>query len=821
MRNMLFFIIILIFSIGETALAGTFAGRLIDSEGEPIIGATVQTDIKGVYDISDEMGQFELNSKNEQLSYITFSHVSYQPLMMKISKFINKQDVVLSPAVYKSQNIRVTAMRAEAGLTPSAFADFTADDVARDYTVGDFPLLLESTPNMYAYSYTGGATGASDFKIRGFDYKRIGVYVNGIPLNDPEDRFTYFYDLPDFASDVADIQVQRGVGNSLYGDASFGGSINIASESFSNERKISLSSGYGAFMADGKAIGDIRKNSLEYTSGIIDGRWSFAGRYSKLYSDGYREGAWYDGWAYFFSLSRIDPKMLTTVNLYGGPMKAHLAFDGIDRDHINDDRRYNPATYKNEIDDFNQPHYELHNTCNLSENITLNNTLYYIRGEGYYEQFKEDQYIGEYNIDTSMLVDVSQNEINIIRQKWVTKNQYGWNSSLKWNHNRGTAIFGSALYYFDSEHWGDVIWAENVSDAIDRPHQYYQYSGKKISSSIYALENYSLSGKFKLMGNLQLRYLNYNFDQTRLGALPGYNYSIDWLFLSPRLGLTYFPIHSLSVFGSFGISSREPADMSIYDAEDVSAIPQLRIENLTVSGSDTTYHFGDPFAKPERLYDFELGADYRTERFRIGLNLFWMEFKNEIIYNGALDDNGLPRLGNADRSVHTGAEFDAAANITSTFRISGNLSYNHNRFKEYTAYNDINYDGSVIDTVDYSGNPVAGFPDYLGNITVDWNIRPVRLVYRFRAVGKQYVENGKNEDFAIDNYTVSSLTASASLGKLSGIGKLSLMATVNNLFNAKYEQSGYAYIWYGDEWVAEYYPAAERNFYIQLKWELE
>jgi len=806
--------------IATPLAAVTYRGQVVDRDGHPVAGVNIVGNRSEVNAITDDDGLFEITADN--VKYLTFSHVSYQPQLVNLTGKENTlQKIILEATVYPGQNVRVTAMRAISRLTPVAFADITDDDIARDYTLEDFPILLETTPNMYTSSFTGGLAGASDYKIRGFDSKRIGVYINGIPLNDPEDRFTYFYDLADFAAEVADIQVQRGVGNSLYGDATFGGSINIASAGLERARKISLSTGYGAFMAGDEIVSEMNKQSVEFSSGLIDGRWSLAGRYSKMYSGGYRENAWYDGWAYFLSLSRLDDNMTTVINLYGGPMKAHLAFDGVGRSKLSENRRYNPAWYENEIDDFNQPHYELHNTYRISEGLTLKNTLYYIRGKGYYEQYKDDRDIYEYNIGTDELADPGLTEINLVRQKWVAKNQVGWNPRLDWEHHRGTASFGASVYYFDSEHWGQVIWAENVKNNLNPRHRYYEYFGTKYSASVYALEYYSLSEKIRLMGNLQLRYLKYDFDQARLGALPGHQYNIDWVFLSPRAGVTYLLDESTDLYVSVAVASREPADVTIYDAEDVAAFPQLEIESFNVSGlSDTMYNFGGPLVDPERVYNIEVGANYRRDNYRAGLNLYWMEFKSEIIPSGGVDDDGRPRIGNADRSVHAGVELDGAVRLFDYLTVEANASASYNRLKKYLVYNDADWDGVAEDTIDYADHPTPGFPEFIANLTLDYKRDPIRLVYRLRGIGKQFIENSANEDLAIGKYMVSSVSASYRLGRPADLGRFTLSARVENLFNEKYEMSGYAYEW-GGTLYGEYYPAAERSFFVQLKWDLE
>ncbi|SYZ74470.1 putative TonB-dependent transmembrane receptor protein [Candidatus Zixiibacteriota bacterium] len=811
-------LILMLFAISGAA-ASQLTGRVVDNHGRAIPGVNVLTDQTSLNSVTDSTGNFALVYTGMGPTHITFSHISYQPAMIAVKPgTVAALEITLQPAILPGQKIVVTANRAVSGVSPMTYSDFSNDDIKRDYAITEFPLLLETTPNMYSYADAGGGLGYSYMKIRGFDDKRISVYINGVPLNDPEDQATYFVDIPDFAADVTDIQVQRGVGNSLYGEASFGGLVNIASNGLERPRKVTLTTGWGGFYAGSDFVSQMRKNSVEYTSGLLDGRWSLSGRYSNQYSGGYRLNSWYNGWAYYLSLSRLDPKMTTTLNLYGGPMKMHLAYYGIGRVTEKIDRRTNYLTYPDETDNFNQPHFELHNTYRVNDKLILHNTLFYITGKGYYEQYKTDQSYNEYNIFPEATVD-STTQGNIDVQKWVTKSQFGWSPRLDWDHGRGNLSVGGSFYYFHSDHWGDVIWAQGLTPTVGPEHRYYEYFGKKYWSSSYINEYYTLSDHIRLMGNLQLKYLTYNFDGTPIGLLPGYKYKLHWLFLSPRGGITYRFHDNADMYFSTSVSSREPEDVTIYDAEEVGTRPALQIKSIRViSPGDTSFVFGDPFIKPERVYDFELGGHLRGEKFNFGANLFWMEFRHEIVPEGGLDENGRPRVGNADRSVHSGIELNGSYLAARGFNISANASYNHNILKKYFVYADNGQGG--IDSLNYSGNPVAGFPDVIGNLIFDYDYKPVRLTWRWRGIGRQYVDNGKMKDLSIDPYVVSSLTASAMLGNVAGMGRLTLSADLNNIFNKKYELSGYSYL-YDGEWYAEYFPAAERNFFLQLKWELD
>ncbi len=811
--------------------AASLRGKVVDPAGRPIPGVNISIDGGKIGAVTDEQGNFQLDAEGPGGHDLTFTHVGFQPRMVKAFEQSNLS-VELQPSVYPGQGITVTASRAEAGVSPVAFSDFTGQEIERDYSIGEFPLLLETTPNLYAYADAGGGLGYSYIRIRGFDDKRVSTYINGVPLNDPEDQATYFVDIPDFASNVKDIQVQRGIGNSLYGDASFGGSVNIVSAGIEQERSIALSTGYGGFWSDGEWVGDMEKQSLEYNSGLIDGRWNFSGRYSRQLSDGYRKDSWYDGWSYYLSLARLDPNMTTTVNIYGGPMQMHLAYYGISREQIDEDRRFNPLTYANETDNFNQPHYEVHNVIRLAENLSLDNTLFHIHGSGYYEQYDSDQQFYDFSIPPTEITNAEGEVVSVItsgdivKQQHVSKNQWGWNPRLDLQQESGELNIGGQFYYFESDHWGQVTWAEGVTNQIDPQHKYYQYFGEKYFAAAYVNKNYRLNDRLQFHGNLQFRYQTYNFDQVEMGPYSGYNFDVDWAFLSPRVGMNYRVARNTNLILSYSLSSRAPADYEIYDANDPYALPSLEIDDIRFAAqNDSTVIFGDPTMKAERVHDFELGAEYRDSDATYGANLFWMEFRNEIVPFGGLSDLGLPITTNVDRSVHAGIELSAARKLSSRIRLSGNVSYNYNRIKEFevveTVYDnpdDYGYVGS--ETFSYADKTITGFPEYIGNAVAEYNSDLIQLALRGRFIGKIYVENANVEELAIDPYFISSVTGKLNLGSLSNLGTLQLSINLNNIFNEKYEYFGYGgavrFRDAADIFWAEYTPAAERSIFTEL-----
>jgi iron complex outermembrane receptor protein len=827
--------VLLIFLWATIVQGVTLSRVVVDPERKPLVGVSVVTNQAGVGTQTDQAGAFSL-ALNDNIAWVTFSSVGYLPRQFSINSV--PDTVILEPTAIPGEGVVVRADRARSGETPVAFENFSKEDVERDYKIGEFPLLLESTPNLYAFSDGGSALGYSYIKIRGFDDKRVAVYINGVPLNDPEDQATYFVDLPDFASNITDIQIQRGVGNSLYGDASFGGSVNVVTNAISRERSAELSTGYGRYTVDGKPQGDLSKQTINYSSGLIDGRWSYGGRFSRQSTGGYRYNSWYEGWSYYFSAARLDHNMSTELHLYGGPMRMHLSYLGATLDDIKSDRRSNQLTYGNETDNFNQPHYQLHNVWSVNARTTLSNTLYYIRGKGYYEQLKDKRYYSDYNIAPTYVDDslpgIKYEAGDLVRQQWVTKSQVGWNPRLDIDHERGSHSIGGSFYGFESDHWGQVVWAEHLSGALDPRLRYYQYHGKKYVASLYAQEIYNLSPKFSTQITAQVRYQSYKFDQDKIGAFKGYNYDLNWLFFSPRVGATFKLTDKASVFGNIAVSSRTPTDADIYDAGDPYAFPSLRVLSANLStGGDTTFVFGDPTAKSERVYDFELGGNYRDRNWNAGVNLFWMEFRDEIIpYGGVNANNGLPITVNADRSVHAGVELSASVAPATGLTLSGNGAFNYNRIKKYTAQlvsYDIAYNEIGRVAVDMADKKISGFPEYLANLLVDYKVERFRVTYRLRAIGKQYMELLNVDSLAIRSHAVSSVSGEYRFKKFLNLGTLGISLRVDNLFNQKFLTSGYGWNYAYQtspsgptriESGAEYYVNAERSFFAELKLEM-
>ncbi len=799
-----FFIVpVVLFITANILNAFEIKGKIIDQkDGLPIENANIFIAGTRMGTTSDKNGEFTIENVEPGIFTITISHIGYKVIKRNLS--VNDQNISATfsavPSVLKGQQIIVSAMRAKERETPIAFTDITAKDVKNKYWAQEIPLLLDEVPGVYSYSNTGSGLGYSEIKIRGFDATRVGVTINDVPLNDPIDHVTYFYDLPDISANVQDIQVQRGVGNSLYGTGSFAGSVNLRTALPGNERFITYAGGTGSY--------NTRKHTFSIGSGLIDNTYSFYGRYSKVNTDGYRDFSWVDSWSYFFSASRYDEHLTTTVNLFGGPMRTHFAWEGITREEMQNNRKLNYDDYKNAADNFNQPHYQLINEWTPTDNLKFTSTLFHVKGDGYYEQLKTGRKLTEYNMPEFEENGVPVKSADLVRQKWVDKSQYGWIPRFEVDKGKNQFSAGGEISLFRSHHWGEVVWGSNLPPDVQPGHEYYQYNLDKNSISVYINDLLELKPGLYLKTGLLYQHIAENFDQKKMGAFYGHKYDLNYNFLTPRIGLNYNLNPAVNVFGNFSMAKREPKDADIYDADDPSIMPSFR----TIDPDKGIYK--DPYVKEETLYDFETGLGYHADNLTIKLNAFWMDFDNEIVATGGITDDGYPVYGNAQKSVHRGMELDLKLTLPMAVDLAANATYSDNYFVDYTEYFwNADWTGSV--NYNRNGNKIGNFPALLGNCRLAKNFGPVYMSAHFRYIDRIYLDNSQQKELSIDPYKVVNLSARINLPQWFGPLKLSASLFINNVLNEKYELSGYTY-----DNVGYYLPAAGRNYFVSLQTQL-
>ena len=577
----------------------------------------------------------------------------------------------------------------------------------RFHTQG-IPTLLSELPSSTTYSESGNAIGYNYLTLRGFDQRRISVMINGVPQNDPEDHNVYWVNFPDLASSLEDIQVQRGSGSAFYGPAAIGGSINLVTERFSREPKLTVTAGYGSY--------DTRKLGVTLNSGLLEDRLALHAHFGKTMTDGYRNGAWVDFLSYFFGAAYYTAETTTRIHIYGSLNRDHLNFygnsrfktvDGARVDALRDRtlRRENPIVGDDEIEDFHQPHYELIHERRLSPSTTLHNTFFYVQGGGFFDfdgSWADTTY---YRLTSENGFTPTANPGQSLIRAFVNNRQGGWLPRLSYRSERSRTEAGLELRYHQSFHWGKVRWAERLPSEMFPEYRFYEYNGAKWIASTYLNHNYRVTDQLNLMANLQLAYKRYGlFDEKFVNT----EFTVPYTFFNPQVGANFNLSDRLNLYLNYSRTSREPRRQNLYDASASSGGGQPEFERR---GDGVAFDFGRPLAKPEKLNDIEIGAGYRSPKIHTNVNVFWMDFRDEIVKNGQLDLYGQPVTGNADQTLHRGIEWTAALRAARAVTISGNLSYSRNTFENHTIF-------EGAQPLALNGNRIAGFPDLLANARV-------------------------------------------------------------------------------------------------------
>jgi iron complex outermembrane recepter protein len=789
-------------------------GRITDFDnGNPLPNAHILAP-DGSGTISDLRGNFNLTNVTAGTE-IKISYVGYESRRIIIDDPASFLNVRLKQTILTSQSVLVQGSMGRKGITPLVLEQLGREEIEQSYSVQDIPQFLSTQPSVISYSESGSGIGYNYLSIRGFDQRRIAVSINGIPQNDPEDHNVYWLDFPDILGSTEMIQVQRGAGSGVFGYPAIGGSINIITSSFTNSPGMKLESYTGSY--------NTRKYSASFNSGLISDQYSVSAKLSRINSSGYRDLSWAKFNAYHLSAVRYDDNITTQINLYGGPIEDGLAYIGVAKFAVKDrdlrkanysyweaDPETNEYTYTllrrpDEIENFSQPHYELLNEIKLSDNLNLNSALFLVTGSGFFD------YDGSW-ADTSYLRLTSEygfspagNPGNTLIRAQVENQQFGWIPRLSLNHTNGELIFGGELRIHRSDHWGSIIYGENLPGNLTRDHRYYFYNGSKDIVSTFIQESYRPSEKINLLGEVQFAYNKYRLNNERF---VGNDFSVGHFFINPRAGINYKLTDNQSVFLSFARISREPRLKNYYDAAESSGGEEPLFER----NNEGLFDFNNPLVKPETMNDIEFGTLFTSSNFTVSMNLFYMSFENEIIKNGKIDRFGQPVTGNADRTIHQGVELSTSIRLPLGFELWGNATYSKNVIKEARFFLTEN------DFIDLKDNRISGFPDVMANFGLTFSRYGIRTQFTGRYVGAFYSDNYDQRlpeylnlfpgfvaysDNRNDPYFTADFLGSYELNLFNPVIPSKLYIRVINLFDRLY--SAYAI-------GQEFFPAAERNF---------
>lgn len=789
----------------------TLAGRVIDAEtGRPLSGASVLVLDSDVATSTDAAGGFSIRVATDGEITLQVRFIGYVTASKTVHAMIADlvpMDFALQPTILPGQTIVVTATRGTERETPATFSTLKVEDIVRRYSTQDIPQLLSDLPSTTWYSENGNGIGYNYLNIRGFDQRRISVMVNGIPQNDPEDHNVYWLDFPDLAASTADMQVQRGGGTAFFGPPAIGGSVNLITTTFNRPSGIEVIMGGGSF--------NTRKYSIAAHSGLVDDRYAFSGRLSRITSDGYRERSWTKFWSYYVSAVRYGDRTTIQANLYGGPITDHLAYYGIPKEdaysHDETKRRQNPIVREEEVEQFSQPHYELLHEWQINDRVTLNNTLFLVTGDGYFDYdgswapFSYYRITPEYGFTLSGDPEELYSPNALIRA-YVSNRQWGWLPRIRWEHHGGALTAGLEFRVHRSLHWGALRMGDGLPQGVVPDRRYYEYRGGKEIVSLHVQELAEISEQMRLLVGLQLVFNRYRlYDEQFLGT----DFRMPYRFLNPKVGLNYNLSASWNLYAQFAYTSREPRLKNLYDAAEASTpanwgavVPQFELL------PDGSFDFSRPLVTPEHLSSIELGIGYTGDRLRWTVNTYLMNVRDEIVKNGKLDRFGQPVTGNAERTRHVGIELVANVHMTSTLSIDGNATMSRNRFVRFTSYEDGN--ALVLD-----GNSIAGFPDFLANLRVTYVTDLLSTGLGLQHVGEFYTDNMQDpndervlNDRTVDARSILSFWLEYAIPAEALGATVAFQLQIQNLLNRRYAMSGEA---------DHFFPGATRNLFASVR----
>lgn len=805
---------LVILLLTQGAIAQDFSGTVRDArDGHALPSANIILLPDGRGMATDARGEFLFRNIPRGDYTVRVSFVGYrtEERAVTIADAAVRMDIRLQPAALPGPTIEVSAMKARERFSPVTFADVRREQLEREYFVQDVPVLLSDLPAITFYSEGGNGIGYNYLRIRGFDQRRLSVMVNGVPQNDPEDHNIYWINLVDMLGNTEEIQVQRGAGSAFYGPPAIGGSINIITGDFATKRGVTINTGAGSY--------NTQRYALSMASGLIDNTWALYGRLSRMSTDGYRDNAWVKASSYYLAATRYDGTVTTRINVYGGPLEDGLAYTGLPKSVIKDrDARrknfnywetdengaytYTQPRRPQEQESFSQPHYELLNEWRIDDAWTFNNVLFYVVGQGYFDYDGSGWTdAGYFRMTPEFGFDPAVDPLNPIIRAYVDNRQVGMLPRVTWKHGAGALTAGLELRRHRSLHWGRVQWAGNLPADMDPDRQYYSYRGGKDIGAVYVQELLPLTEDVNLMGNVQYVFNRYHlYDERFIGTAL----TQDYHFVNPRLGVNWNLTPAWNLYGNLSYTSREPRLKNLYDAAESSggATPQYE------RNADGSFDFDRPLVRPERLLNVEIGAGYVAGPFKLLLNAYAMDFRDEIVKSGQLDRFGQPVTGNADRTRHLGVEFSGQWHILPSLALDVNGLLSRSRLESYTVFDEV--EGQVR-PVSLDGNRIAGFPERLANVKLSWQHGGFTSAAVWKFVGEQYTDNTENEQRKVDAYGVMNLSVGYRLPAIFGLRALELRCSVNNLFDTLYAQSGEG---------LEYFVGAERNVFADLTFEL-
>lgn len=754
MKKILFVAIGTLWVIASFGQTYTVSGEVTQGS-DPAAGANIVQ--KGTTNgtSADSQGSYSLELESGTQTLI----ISYAAQLIEKTIVVTSNmtfDIDLDTTPQELEAVVVSAARVNAD-SPITFSELSKEEIQKSNLGQDIPVLLNSLPSVVSTTFDGTGIGYSDIRIRGADNSRINVTLNGIPYNDADSQATFWVNLQDFASSVENIQVQRGVGTSTNGAGTFGASINVLTDNYSEEPFAEISNSAGSF--------NTRKHTVKAGTGLLNDHFAFSTRLSRIESDGYVDRAFSDLSSYFIDGVYKDDNTLIKALVFGGEEITGLSFAGLDRAGIEADRRFNfeglffdsdgnQQFYENQTDNYRQDHYQLHVTQKFDTNWTGNISFHYTYGRGFFEQYIDDASVDFYRLSSEANQGITNSDL--VTRSHLNSDFYGTVFSLNYKDDVLDAVFGGSLNRYDGEQFGEIIFAE-TAQLPTLPTRFFDNNSDKIDLSVYTKATVKVSDQIAVYGDVQIRNISYEAGGSLFN--PGSILDVDqtFTFFNPKAGLTYKATEKDNFYLSYARANREPA--------------RVDFEN------------GDP--ESESLNDFELGWRHATQKTAINANLFYLDFRNQLVLTGAIDQVGFPIRTNSGSSFRAGLEVDATIRVSDQFTVKPNVAISTNKNRDFIAQRDGNFVNLGTTNISFS-------PDFIaGNSLIYSPTDKLSVTLFTKYVSEQYLANLDLESSLLDSYFTNDINVQYTIKTIPYIKSLILTAQVNNVLNELYENNGF------------------------------
>ncbi|QTE21698.1 TonB-dependent receptor [Polaribacter cellanae] len=758
------FFLFLFASILANAQSFTFSGKIVNENKQPLFGATIlvketkkgtATDFDGNFSLKLPKGVYTLQA----------SFIGYKTISEKITLSKNEEYVIqLNPDATQLGEILVSAVRVNATV-PVTFSNLSKKEIAKRNLGQDIPILINYLPNVVSSSDAGAGVGYTQMNVRGSNGERINVTVNGIPYNDAESHGSFWVNLGDFASSTQNLQLQRGVGTSTNGSGAFGASLNILTDAVSEEAFGEISNSFGSF--------GTRKHTVKFSTGKLNNNVEIAGRLSNIYSDGYVDRAFSDLKSYFLQGSYSDENTLIKAITFGGKEQTYQSWFGLTKKQLEENRRQNPYTYENETDNYTQNHYQLHWNEKINDNWSTNLGLNYTKGAGYFEQFKKDEDV----TDFGGIVEATNGngETDLIVRRWLDNNFQVINFSTNYKAEGLNFVSGVSYSKYNGDHFGEVIWAKQFGTNANIRDRYYFSDAQKTDFSAFAKATFDISKKLGAYVDLQGRFINYQTKGITSDIVP-IDVDADFNFFNPKFGFTYEINNDNNLYASFAVANREP----------------------------NRNDFENGVSTPETLHDYELGWRLKKETIKLNTNIYYMNYKNQLVLTGALDDVGAPVRATSGNSYRLGVEIDADITLSNQFSIKPNVAFSKNKNQDF--FIEENGIPKSLGNTNLSYSPSIVF----GNIFTYKPLNNIEVSLFSKYVGEQFLNNVDDKNSKLDSYFISDFNLVYQIKPNKVFKSIIFTGLVNNIFNKEYVSNANDY---GGGYIY-YYPQATRNFLV-------